>query len=93
MRQKAVAGLVCLCALLWQGCAYRYTYKTDIAPTGDKITRWHHTLAWGWSNPGPVYLDELSPQGISEFGSYISFTNWVCTFSDSLRYTGRCVCG
>ena len=80
MRRKLATCAVCLCVLLSQGCAYRYKYKTDIPPTGDRITLWRHHLAWGWSNPEAVYLDEVSPAGVSEFGSYISFTNWLCTF-------------
>lgn len=72
---------LCLTVFSLQGCAYRYTYRTGIPPNGEpKVKVWQHILAWGWATPtSPVYLDDLSPSGVSAFGSYISFPNWLCT--------------
>lgn len=74
-------GLAALLILSSTGCAYKYTYETGIPPNGDQqVEMWQHIIVWGWFTPTePIYLDDMSPEGISTFGSYISFTNWLCT--------------
>jgi len=65
--------------LLTGGC-YRFSYKTGLPPSGNKVTEWRHILVWGISTPEIVDLDKMSPQGVAEFGSYTSFPNWLCAF-------------
>jgi hypothetical protein len=82
MRNKlspiAVVGLA-VPLLLCAGC-YKYAYVTGLKPTGQEITQWQNITAWGWDEPEPVYLDKMCPGPVAEFGSYISFPNWLCTF-------------
>lgn len=84
---------LCLTVVSMQGCAYRYTYRTGIPPNGEPTVKvWQHIVSWGEATPsGPIYLDDLSPSGISEFGSYVSFTNWLCALVSVGFYTPQTI--
>ncbi len=73
------ALVLALCALLaaLPGCAYKYQFRTDLAPTGIRVERTHHIRVWGHYSSEPFNLEEACPTGVSEFGSYISFLNWL----------------
>lgn len=74
---------VALCLLvLGTGCAYRYNYTTGLKESDQKVELWRHHLVWGWVNPGePVDLDQYGQHGVARFGSYESFTNWLCALA------------
>ena len=78
--RKVASVLLVVVVLVSSGCAYRYSFVTGQPASGEKIKMWQHISSWGWNDPQPIDLDEVSPGGVAEFGSYISFTNWLCTF-------------
>lgn len=78
---KGVAAvLLMVLVLAASGCAYKYSYTTGLPAGGQRIEKWQNISGWGWNEPAPVDLDEMSPAGVAEFGSYMSFPNWLCTF-------------
>ena len=75
------------------GCAsYKYRYMTGEPPaTNQKRTEWKHIGLWGLICPSPYNLEQACPEGVAEFGSYVSFPNWLCAFTTVGLYTPRTV--
>lgn len=84
-------------AVLWlagaaSGCAYNYTFKTGKAPAPDgKVTEWRHPMLWGWIDAAPFDLEKACPDGVAEFGSYVSILNWPCAVLTLGIYSPRTV--
>ena len=73
------------------GC-YRYTFRTGATPAPDKkVTEWRHIGLWGHIEPKPFDLEQACPEGVAEFGSYVSPANWPCALLTAGLYTPRTV--
>ena len=76
------------------GCgAYRYDFKTGRPPAipTQSVTETRHLALWGWKSGPPFDLAKACPQGVSEFGSRVSFVNWLPAFFTLGLYTPRTV--
>ncbi len=90
LRRLAQAwGGVLLCALAFSGCAYNYTFKTGLPPSGKQVSETEHQVLFGWIGDNVFDLDKACPNGVAEFGSYVSFANWVPTLVTVGLYTPR----
>jgi Bor protein len=92
MRKTSLLALALVVAMVAApGCAYHYKFKTDRPPAQDKaeVTEWKSIGLWGWISPGYFDLETACPEGVSEFGSYVSFPNWLCAFFSLGLYTPR----
>lgn len=75
---------------LTYGCAYRYVFTTGLEPSKTKIVKeWKHIGLWGWIEVSPFDLNAACPEGVAEFGSYISFPNWLCALTTAGLYSPR----
>jgi hypothetical protein len=91
-------SVLALCLLVgWlAGCAYKYQFITGLPATETRVAKTHHIVGWGWSSSEPFNLEEACPEGVAEFGSYISFLNWLPAFASFGVYAPRtiyAVCG
>ena len=87
-------SFVLLIAFAFSGsaCSYKYTFKTGAPPAIDeKRTEWKSIGLWGVIGPSPYDLEEACPEGVAEFGSYVSFLNWACAFTTIGLYSPRTV--
>ena len=68
--------------LISPGCAYNYTFRTSLPKSSaEPITQVKHIGVWGWvSSDEPFDLEAACPAGVAEFGSYVSFLNWLPGF-------------
>ena len=83
---------IMLSTSMLMGCAYKYTFRTGLEPTLDPgVKEWRHIGIWGYVEAKPFDLEEACPQGVAEFGSYVSFSNWLCTFFTVGLYSPRTV--
>ena len=76
------------------GCgAYRYDFKTGRPPAipAQSVTETRHLAFWGWMSGPPFDLEQACPQGVAEFGSRVSFLNWLPAFLTLGLYTPRTV--
>src|SRR5690349_9507853 len=89
---RPAASALLLTVLAGPGCAYNYTFKTDQPADRDRIvTEWKSIGLWGYLGPYPFDLEKACPEGVAEFGSYVSFPNWICAFLSAGLYTPRTV--
>ena len=86
---QVVAGAPLLFALACGGCAYNYTFKTGLPASGQRVSETEHQALFGWVSDNVYDLDKACPNGVSEFGSYISFVNWLPSFLTIGLYTPR----
>jgi hypothetical protein len=86
-------GAIVLVGLLagTTGCAYKYTYQTGKPKSDEVVKEWRHITSWGWSTQRPVDLEAMCPAGVAEFGSYMSFPNWLCALGTAGFYSPRTV--
>jgi hypothetical protein len=93
MKRVGIAVLlIAFVAFLEVGCAYKYRFKTGNEPAVDKkVKEWRHIYGWGYGEPKALNLEEACPEGVAEFGSYVSFTNWLCAFCTLGIYSPRTV--
>jgi len=75
----------------WSGCAYRYQFNTGLPPSGERVQEWRHIGLWGWIGAEPFDLDKACPMGVSRYGSYINFANWLPAFITVGLYAPRTV--
>jgi hypothetical protein len=80
-----------LVTLLLSGCAYRYQFVTGKPPSGTRVQENRHIAIWGYVEAAPFDLERSCPNGVSEFGSYVSFLNWLSAFLTIGIYTPRTV--
>jgi hypothetical protein len=85
--KPAVASL--LAASICTGCAYNYTFMTSLPPSSERISKTEHQALFGWVSNNVLDLDEVCPAGVSEFGSYIGFFDWLPAFFTLGLYTPR----
>jgi hypothetical protein len=86
------AALLAITVLGQPGCAYRYKFVREEAPSKAKtVKEWRHIGLWGWTKPAPFDLKKACPGGVAEFGSYVSFPNWVFAFVTLGLYSPRTV--
>jgi hypothetical protein len=89
-RLRTTGVLLALSLLATSGCAYKYTFRTGEPPAKEKTyTEWKHIGLWGWISSSPVNLDKACPEGVAEFGSYVSLPNWVCAVITAGLYSPR----
>ena len=89
-RLRTTGVLLALGMLCASGCAYKYTFRTGEPPAEDRsYTEWKHIGLWGWVSSGPVDLEAACPEGVAEFGSYVSFPNWLCAVLTAGLYSPR----
>jgi hypothetical protein len=86
---QVVAMAPLLLALACGGCAYNYTFKTGLPASDQRVTEKENQALFGWKSDNVFDLDKACPQGVSEFGSYISFKNWLPAFFTIGFYTPR----
>jgi len=86
---QVVATAPLLLALTCGGCAYNYTFKTGLPTSGQRVTEKENQSLFGWVSNNVYDLDKACPNGVSEFGSYISFKNWLPAFFTIGLYTPR----
>jgi hypothetical protein len=79
--------------LSFPGCAYNYTFQTSLPrSSAEPITQWKHISVWGWvSDDEPFDLEAACPSGVAEFGSYVSFLNWLPAFFTIGIYAPRTI--
>jgi hypothetical protein len=77
--------------LVWTGCAYRYQFNTGLPPSGVRVQEWRHIYVWGWVDAAPFDLEQACPSGVSRYGSYINFGNWLPAFLTLGLYAPRTV--
>ena len=90
-RRRSIASLLVLLAAASSGCAYRYAFVTELAPATERVSEWRHIGLWGWVSDEPFDLGKACPTGVSEFGSYVSFLNWLPTLVTAGIYAPRTV--
>lgn len=76
------------------GCGgYRYQFKTGLPPAipAESVNETRHIGFWGWTETEPFDLEHACPGGVAEFGSHVSFVNWVPAFLTIGLYTPRTV--
>jgi hypothetical protein len=88
-RSTVVALLVCLMTV--SSCAYRYRFRTELPPSDVRKSETHHMAFWGHKSGAEFDLESACPNGVSEFGSHISFLNWLPSFLTIGLYTPRTV--
>lgn len=59
------------------GCAYQYRFTAERTASGQRVERWIHQGFYGWAGRGRFDLEEACPDGVSEFGSRVTFLNWL----------------
>ena len=95
MKRRVVVLLaatsIALASIGATGCAYRYKFATGAAASGERVTEWRHIAAWGYTETAPFDLDEACPNGVAEFGSYVSALNWLPALITIGAYTPRTV--
>jgi hypothetical protein len=88
---RALAALA-IGALLLPGCAYNYTFRTGLPKMADPIEQTKHIELWGWlSDDEPFDLEAACPSGVAEFGSYVSFLDWLPSFFTIGIYAPRTI--
>ena len=76
--------------LVGSGCAYNYTFKTGKSGDLDRtVSEWKNMGLFGYLSPDPFDLEAACPEGVAEFGSYVSLPNWICAFLTVGLYTPR----
>ena len=91
MPSPARALVLVLAVLASTGCAYRYQFVTGLPSSGERVEEWRHIGLWGWIDAEPVDLEKACPSGVSRFGSYIGFLNWLPGFFTLGLYAPRTV--
>lgn len=71
------------------GCAQKYAFKTGLPESDKTITEWQHQGFYGYASDNRFDLDKACPEGVSEFGSYISLLNWFPALVTIGLYTPR----
>ena len=74
---RLMAAAPFLFVLACGGCGYSYTFKTGLPSSSTRVTETEQQGLFGWVSNNVYDLDKACPNGVSEFGSYISFTNWL----------------
>jgi len=88
MTSKSLAAAV-LASLMLTGCAMNYTFLTGLSASTQRVEETQSQALFGWMSDNVFDLDKACPQGVAEFGSYISFTNWLPSFFTLGLYTPR----
>ena len=88
-RLGSVTAASVLFALICGGCGYSYTFKTGLPASQQRVSQTQHQALFGWVSNNVYDLDKACPSGVSEFGSYISFGNWLPAFLTIGLYTPR----
>ena len=85
--------LLLLILLGGTGCAYHYKHVTGLPPNseGRTVTEWRHIGLWGLVEEDPFDLEKACPEGVAEFGSYVSLPNWLCRLVTIGLYSPRTV--
>lgn len=89
--QSFAAILTLSMSLAAMGCAYKYQFNTGLPPSGTKVSVTRHISMWGNVPAEPFNLEEACPKGVAEFGSYITFVNWLPALLSIGLYTPRTV--
>ena len=91
MSRRRIISRVALTAILIaaNGCAYKYQFETGLPSSGKIVSETQHQGLFGWVSDNVFDLEQACPTGVSEFGSYISFTNWLPAFLTIGLYTPR----
>lgn len=87
-------GVVAIAAVLLtlQGCGgYRYQFVTGLPPSSRTVSEWRHIGFFGYVPAEPFDLEAACPEGVAEFGSRISFLNWLPALLTLGLYTPRTV--
>ena len=87
-RTKFLVSLVAL-AIASSGCAYKYQFQTGLPGSETVVAETQHQSLFGHVSDNVFDLEKACPSGVSEFGSYISFTNWLPAFLTLGLYTPR----
>ena len=88
---RVVLAVLCIFFMSTTGCAYRYRFKTDLPSSEKKVTKWYHIGIWGTVSSRPFNLEQACPGGVAEFGSYVSFFNWLPAIITIGLYSPRTV--
>lgn len=86
-----LAAALAVVTVLGTGCAYRFRFDTGEPRSDVVVKEWRNIYAWGWVDAAPFDLDRACPDGVAQFGSYVSFTNWLPAFFTVGIYTPRTV--
>ena len=86
---RLMAAAPFLFVLACGGCGHSHTFKTGPPSPSTRVTETEQQGLFGWVRYNVYDLDKACPNGVSEFGSYISFTNWLPSFFTLGLYTPR----
>lgn len=80
------------CIVFLGGCAYKYEFVVpDAEPSEQRVEEWRHIGIWGWVPAEPFDLLAACPGGVAEFGSHVSFLNWLPALVTAGLYAPRTV--
>lgn len=88
-RQRAIAAVMLTALVPSWGCAYRYTFRTGLPEGERRVSTTMHQSFFGWSSDNVFDLEDACPEGTAEFGSRITFLNWLPAFFTLGLYTPR----
>lgn len=89
MKSMSILIILALFVLVCGGCAKNYTFKTGLPASEKQVYEWQDQGLYGWISDNEFDLGKACPEGVAEFGSYISFMNWLPTFATVGLYTPR----